>query len=594
MIPQKLDEINYRVDLCVVGGGLAGLCAAVRAARGGSRVVLMQDRPVLGGNCSSENRMWIRGAGSRIHGYNETGITEEIICENMYRNPEKIYSIWDSVLYGKAKSEPNLTLLLNCTCTNLTMSGNKIECVRGFQLTTYTWYNIHAKIFADCSGDSILAPLSGAEYTSGRESKDKYEEEFAHDTADKCTMGCSCLLQARETDHKVTFIPPDWAYKFPREEDIDRNHKISVRQNFWWIEVGGEEGNTLKNAEICRDELLKIVFGIWDHIKNHCDNKADNWELDWVGFMSAKRESRRYIGDYILTQTDEESGGHFDDIVAYGGWPLDDHHPGGFRHPTEGSRMKNMEKPYGIPYRSLYSVNIENLMFAGRNISASHIALSSTRVMKTCAVLGEAVGAAAAIAIREGLSPREVGQQRIAEIQNTLLENDCYLPHLTRKISALSLKSKLATDDCGDVSVLLNGTDRSLNEDNGFYCTLGKTVTYLFDKETEVDTVRIIFDSDLCREHIGTIMKLDETSMIGSRFLKYNHFDMPHTMTKEYKIEILDKEGKWNTVVDENNNYQRFVKKSINTVCCGVRFVPLATYGEKKSHIFSFEVIGKN
>ena len=166
----------HKADLCVIGGGLAGMCAAIAAARHGAKVVLMHDRPVLGGNASSEIRMWICGA----HGENnrETGIIEEIELENMYRNPNRNYSIWDSILYEKVRFEENITLLLNCSCNSLEMNGNRIKSVKGWQLTTETWHTVEADLFADCSGDSILAPLSGAEYRIGREAFAEFGELF--------------------------------------------------------------------------------------------------------------------------------------------------------------------------------------------------------------------------------------------------------------------------------------------------------------------------------------------------------------------------------------------------------------------------------
>ncbi|MCD7805891.1 MAG: FAD-dependent oxidoreductase, partial [Lachnospiraceae bacterium] len=156
----------HEADFCVVGGGLAGFCAALSAARHGSRVVLMQDRPMLGGNASSEIRMWIRGSdGADMR---ETGIVEELNLENIYRNPDMNFSLLDGVFYGMAKKEKNLTLLLNCTCFRAEMNGNRILSVTGWQLTTQVYHQVRAAIFADCSGDSVLAPLTGAGWRMGR------------------------------------------------------------------------------------------------------------------------------------------------------------------------------------------------------------------------------------------------------------------------------------------------------------------------------------------------------------------------------------------------------------------------------------------
>ena len=216
---------THKVDFCVVGGGLAGMCAAIAAARHGAKVALMQDRPVLGGNASSEVRMWVCGA----HGENnrETGLIEEIALESRYRNPRRNYSLWDSILYEKVRFEPNIELLLNCSCTDATMEDNRVVLVKGWQTTTQMWHTVEADLFADCSGDSILAPLTGAEVRVGREARAEFDEDIEPEEADRKTMGMSCLIQARETGSPQTYIPPTWANVYETDEDLPfRNHAI--------------------------------------------------------------------------------------------------------------------------------------------------------------------------------------------------------------------------------------------------------------------------------------------------------------------------------------------------------------------------------
>ena len=241
----------HDADICVIGGGMSGLCAAVAAARHGAKVVLMHDRPVLGGNASSEIRMWIRGAAGKEN--RETGILQEIELENIYRNPTMNYSVWDTVLHQMILQEENITLLLNCSCLGCEMDENKISAVTGWQLNSYTFHTVRAKIFMDCSGDSILAELSGAAYRVGRESRDEFGEYAAPDVADSYTMGSSCLIEARKTDHPCTFIPPQWAYTYPDDESMYlKNHDIiGTGVNFWWIELGGQM-DTLHDAQIGR------------------------------------------------------------------------------------------------------------------------------------------------------------------------------------------------------------------------------------------------------------------------------------------------------------------------------------------------------
>ena len=258
----ELMKKNRRVDVCVVGGGLAGTFAAIAAARHGAKVVLMQDRPVLGGNASSEIRMWVSGAGSRVRNLQETGIMEEVLLENMYRNPTRNFSIWDSILYEKVKAEENIELLLNCACCFAECEDKTIKNITGFQLTTYTWQTVEAEVFIDCSGDSILAELVDAEYMVGREAKETFGERWGLSEADRKTMGMSLMIQAHETDHKCEFIAPDWAYKFTTDEEMKfKPHDCldRIETNFYWIELGGEV-DSIHDTEEVRDELIKIAY----------------------------------------------------------------------------------------------------------------------------------------------------------------------------------------------------------------------------------------------------------------------------------------------------------------------------------------------
>ena len=428
---------HYDVQLCVVGGGLAGLFAAVSAARHGTKVLLMQDRPMLGGNASSEIRMWVRGAAGREN--RETGLLQEAELENIYRNPAMNYSLWDSVLYQLAAGEKDLTLLLNTTCLGCEKDGGRIVSVTGWQLNSYTFHTVKADIFMDCSGDSILAELSGARYRAGREAKGEFDEYAAPEQADRCTMGSSCLIEARRTDHPCPFTPPEWAYVYPDDESIYlKNHDIpGTGVNFWWIELGGTM-DTIADAQQINEELLRVAYGVWDHLKNHGDHGMDDWELEWVGFLPGKRESRRYEGPYMLNQRDLEEGHTFPDAVAFGGWTMDNHDPAGFRYMGYSSKHIRPAVPYQIPFRCLYSVNVPNLMFAGRNISATHMALSSTRVMATCSVIGQAAGTGAAAAVRHHCLPCEVTARYMPEVQAMLLEDGCFIPGLLRKPTGLA------------------------------------------------------------------------------------------------------------------------------------------------------------
>jgi flavin-dependent dehydrogenase len=266
-----IKRLSHEVDVCVVGGGPAGLCAAVAAARHGARVLLMQERPMLGGNASSEIRMHICGADRHgaLPDRRETGILEELRLENARHNPHQSWSMWDTVVYEKARFQQGLDLLLNCTCLTAEMDGKRIVGVRGWQLTTETYHDVKAEVFIDCTGDGLLAPLTGAEFRMGREARAEYDESIAPEVADDHTMGLTCLFEAARHDTPQPFQPPSWAYTFPTDDDLPYGtggHEW-WRYGYWWVELGGDR-NSLYDAEDMRDELLKIVFGVWDHIKN--------------------------------------------------------------------------------------------------------------------------------------------------------------------------------------------------------------------------------------------------------------------------------------------------------------------------------------
>ena len=586
------ETVRHSVDFCVVGGGLSGLCAAVAAARHGAKVALIQERPMLGGNASSEIRMWVCGA----HGKNnlETGLIEELMLENYYRNPDRNYSVWDGVMYELAKNEENIELLLNCTVNDCVMDGKKIVSVTGWQMTTQQFHTVEAKLFADCSGDSVLAPLTGASFKIGREAEKEFGESLGRDIipGDRKTMGMSCMIQAREESRPSTFIPPKWAEHFTPE---DLPHRIpnmtNPGENFWYLELGGD-GDSIRDSEKKRDELLAIAYGLWDFVKNDPSQKEKNkyWRLDWVGILPGKRESRRYIGDYMLTQNDVRAGGRFDDIVAYGGWSMDDHDPRGFRNTDRPNVNYPAPSPYGIPYRCLYSKDIENLFCAGRNISVTHWALSSTRVMGTCALLGQAVGTAAALAVKYGTDPRGIYENHISELKNTLMDDDCYLPFNRRAVPAVSCTAALT--GCAEVENLINGFDRPIGEeDNGCRVEKGTAIEYRFSEPTPLKSARIIWDSDLNRtETLTPGSNPIFRNMLCNKPLNMCDFPVPPVMTRAYRIEGVTEKGETRILFETDNNYQRLNRVPINGTYTALRLIPLETWGSEDVHIFSFDV----
>ncbi len=539
---------------------------------------------MLGGNASSEIRMWVCGA----HGENmrETGILEEIMLENLYRNPDMNYSIWDGILYEYAKCEENLTLLLNCACEACQMDGNRIIGITGYQTTTQKYHAVRAQIFADCSGDSVLAPLCGAAFRMGREARGEYGESIAPEIADQKTMGMSILMQAREFQKPSTFIPPAWANRYTKR---DLSHRVpdltNPGENFWYLELGGTR-DTIADTEEVRDELLKCAYGVWDYVKNAPENKEKNknWRLDWMGMLPGKRESRRYIGDHVMTQNDVRAGGHFEDVVAYGGWTMDDHDPRGFESGGAPNIFHPAPSPYGIPYRSLYSKNIGNLMFAGRNISVTHAAMSSSRVMATCAILGQAMGTAAAIAIREKTSPRGIYERHLAELRETLMSDDCYLPFARRTVSEIARTAHLDPA----LEALRDGFDRPVDgTTHSVSVPLGAPVAYHFDAPQFVQSVRIVFDSDLNRMLMD---KLPQRNLPANRPLDLPEAHLPKTLVRAYRIEAILEGGEGMIIAQEADNRRRMRRHTVGHPIRELRLIPLETWGANDCRLFSFDL----
>ena len=569
----SLETKLHEVQFCVVGGGLAGMGAAVAAARCGVKTLLMHERPMPGGNASSEIRMWVCGSPQLL----ETGLIEELRLENHYRNNTNNFSVWDTVTYEMVAMQENLTVLFNCSCLDAVAENGKIISIKGYQQTTQQFHEVKADFFADCSGDSILAPLTGAEFRIGREAKAEFNESLAQDEPDRRTMGMSCLIQTRETDRPQKFVPPAWAHSYPDEETFPaRGHLMGKYQNFWWIELGGM-ADSIADSETLRDELLKTAIGVWDHMKNHGDHKVDNYAVDWIGFLPGKRESRRYVGDHIINQQDIESGKPFYDTVAYGGWPIDDHHPGGVAHRGAANVNIKLREPYTIPLRSLYSRNITNLLFAGRNISASHTALSSTRVMATCMLLGQAAGTAAAVALKYGKTIRQAAQEDYAEIQQILMDNDCTLPGFRREISE-SVKQAVLTASCGAPEALRNGIDRDYpGETNYWSGKNGDFAAYEYPEEREFSVIRVVFDSDLD----SRLLDHGHLNIVANYFLNEPERKSPETIMKDFAVWADGKE-----IARVSDNHQRLVwlKKPFRAKRVEIR--PLDAEVKK---IFAFE-----
>ncbi|WP_274362104.1 FAD-dependent oxidoreductase [Paenibacillus thermotolerans] len=445
-------QAEERYDVVVCGGGLAGFCAAAAAARHGARVCLVQDRPVFGGNSSSEIRVPPQGAAS-FHAYaRETGIIHELLTEERARNHEEptwdngwINSVWDMVLYDTAMRTPNLTFRLNTAVTGVRMKDERtVEAVIGRVNQAETELAICGDLFIDCTGDGIVAAFAGCEWRMGTESRAEFGEPHAPEQASDAVMGNSIHFKAKDMGRPVPFKAPEWAVYY---DDPDFFYKQGrwpgeIRSGYWWIELS-VPWHTIYDNETLRHELTRHVLGIWDWIKNRDPElsvAAANYALDWIGQVPGKRESRRIMGEYLMTEHDPLQKTVFPDEVAYGGWFVDLHEPGGLLAPfseraaAEGHNSayaaKSYVGPYGIPLRILIAKGMNNLMMAGRNVSVTHAALGTVRVMGTTAAMGQAAGTAAAVAVRAGIPARDVPAKAIADVQQALLRDGCFLPNV--------------------------------------------------------------------------------------------------------------------------------------------------------------------
>ena len=589
-----LNTIHLNCDLCVVGGGISGMFAAIAAAREGLNVVLMHERPMLGGNASSEIRMWICGSHGRDN--RETGILEEIALENLYRNPTKNFSIWDTVLYDFVRREKNIQLLLNCTCMDAKFQtgefpygrDRRILSVTGYQMTTQRFYEVEAKFFSDCSGDSILAPLTGAQFRLGREAASEFGELSSAEVADKKTMGMSCLIQGRETTQNVTYIPPEWAAKLTDEDFEHRMPNISSpAENFWYLELGGDR-DSIGDTEQLRDDLVSLAAGTWNYVKNSGHFSTEKWDLDFLGFLPGKRESRRMLGEYLLTQPDITDSKVFEDEVAYGGWTLDDHFPGGFYHRGHPNTYYPTPGPYSLPYRALYSKNVDNLFFAGRNISATHMAMSSTRVMATCGLFGEAVGKAAAIAAQNDLTPHDVYLQKLPLLQEKLLNEDCFLPSKIRTVSEACRNADLTGAD----NNIRNGQDRAhriydTEETSYTHLTPGSQVTYSFQPAT-VSSIHLVFSSDLNRDTLpGQGVEKERPTRANIR-LDSPQLWMPLPLCREFKL-LGQLNGETVELLHVTNNRKRCHHLTPNQTFDKLTLIPIRSWGGDTIDLISFD-----
>ena len=583
LIRQKI--VTY--DVAVIGGGAAGICAAVAAARNGAKTVLVQDRPVLGGNASSEIRVHLNGVNHLKNGLpeRETGIIEEILLHNRFHNPQESYPVWDHILYDFVTREPNLELMLNTSAMRAIMAGDKIEAAHCWQLTTETEYTIKADLFIDCSGDGLLAATAGALYRTGREASSEFNEKYAPKEADGWQMGATILLGSKDMGRPMPFEAPSFTIPYNPENAHKKRKLIPFVEGFWWVELGSEH-DIIGEFEENRHKLMGYAYGVWDYLKNSGKfPEADNYALDWVCSLPGKRESRRFIGDYILCEPDMLENKQFPDAVAYGGWSLDEHNPGGMENLSEPPSYfhENFAEVYQIPYRCLYSKNVPNLFFAGRNISQTHIALSSSRIMATCALEGQAVGTAASLCLSKKVSPRELGKRYINELQEQLMRDDAFIPNrpandpldLAKKASLIFASSTIS----GDAARLNNGMSRDFNGKIHHWQSDGLpgNIQLEWENPVSLSAVEIKCDTNVKR---NLMMRKDsrDDEIYGNK--------VPKELVKSLDLEARI-QGKWEKIAAIEKNRTRLIKFHFEPVqTTAIRINLKETYGHSHGKLF--------
>lgn len=578
---------SFDYDVAVLGGGMAGICAAVAAARNGSKVVLVQDRPVLGGNASSEIRVIVHGVTKLKSGLpeRETGIIEEILLLNRFYNEQHSFTVWDHVLYDFVTREPNITLMMNTQAVRAIVNEEKITSAICWQLATETLITINAKLFIDCSGDGLLAATAGAEYRTGREASSEFGEKYAPEKADGWQMGATILLSSKDMGKKTAYKAPPFALKFDAENTHPDRRILPFVEGFWWVEIGSQN-DIIKDAELDRNRLMGYAYGVWDHVKNSgLYPEVDNFALDWVGSLPGRRESRRFIGDYIFSEPDQLNFRHFDDAVAFGGWPLDEHNPGGIENLSQPPSFwhEHFDKIYEIPFRSLYSKNISNLLFAGRNISQTHVALSSSRVMGTCATMGQAVGTAAALCIKHSITPRTLRENNLNDLQEQLLRDDAFIPNRPAKdkedLAKTADRIYASSTLSGDVNLLIDGVSRDENGETHHWESDGFPAEVVFEwKESiKLSSIEIKCDTNV-KKNIMMLKNTRETEAYTTK--------IPIELLKSAELYLLVEE-QWIKYAVLEENQRRLIKFSFDQLeVKSFKLKLTECYGAKNAKLF--------
>lgn len=418
--PVTLKAEQAKNDLTVVGGGIAGICTAISAARLGLKVALVQDRPVLGGANSSEVRVHL-GGHQNLGEYPRLGDVVAEIGPAHGGNAQPAANYEDERKLNAVRAETNITLFLNTQVTAVKAKDGRIESVSGFDVISGKETVFKSALFADCTGDGTVGVLAGADWRLGREGRDETGESRAPETGDKMTMGASVQWYAKKDESDSAFPCEPWMIRFNEE-----NCEYNMRGDWDW--ETGMNRDMLNDFETVRDYGLLVVYSNWSFIKNFGakKDKFANASLSWVAYIAGKRETRRLMGDHILCEQDVIEEKPYPDGTCMTTWTIDLHYPmeANVRN-YPGEPFRSVAKHtahygYPIPYRCFYSRNIANLFMAGRDISVTHVALGTTRVMRTHGMQGEVVGMAASLCKKHGCDPRGIYDQYFSELKELM------------------------------------------------------------------------------------------------------------------------------------------------------------------------------
>jgi len=553
------DISKEEFEFIVVGGGVAGLTAAITAARYGVKTALINDRPLLGGNGSDEAHVTLEGSAHK--GYHETGVIFEI--KNYKENTNLT---WSQTFKRFCDREENLTVYDNLLVDGATKENNRITEITATNTINYQKYKFTAKNFVDATGDAWLGYYADAEYKIGREAKFEYGESAAPVSADGNTMsGCAtravtdnsdtiCSYFAEETDAPCDFKAPEWAFKLPEGDALGREPHY-IDRGHWWLEMPNDYDD-IWESEFVRDSMLRMSVGYFDWLKNSWSQKekAKNFKLKKLGLYNAKRESRRLIGDYVLTENDYVAGKHFEDAVCYSGWNIDVHHVGGIFSGADGMFTIDKVVPITpIPFRALYSKNVENLMMIGRCISVSHIGLGPIRVQLTGATMGQAVATASYLCKKYNKNPKQIGKECIKELQQLLIKDGLMIPGFSNTdVKDLARKATVMADtyiENGNPENVINGKTR-LTDGNDYAWISGEglpqSITLDFGKKISFSEIRITFDFPFA-DYRQCFLPSPE----------------PESLVTDFDIEAFIN-GEWKTISSVRDNFQRLCVLKFN------------------------------